>query len=182
MRVRVHALPRAALTSLLAPVHAQLNLFLAVLKTKFAKAKNLLDEKRRMRRAMRAGRGGGKKQNVLARASGWVKGERALQLCAALQCAWHVDNVLHTHTHSLTLAAADCLRTAGRVASYVSARAGKDLLTSHISDVVAKKAASEAEFFTPRSDLTGFTGAGGGCCAALPHKQMTATAANLLPA
>jgi hypothetical protein len=55
-------------------VHLQLNLFLAVLKTKFAKAKNLLDEKRRQRRALKAGRGS-KKRNVLARATGWMKSE-----------------------------------------------------------------------------------------------------------
>jgi hypothetical protein len=53
----------------------QLNLFLAVLKCKFAKAKNLLDEKRRQRRAMKAARGGSKRQNVLAKAAGWMKRE-----------------------------------------------------------------------------------------------------------
>jgi hypothetical protein len=65
----------------------QLNLFLAVLKTKFAKAKNLLDEKRRQRRAMKAGRGS-KKRNVLARATGWMKRE-CLQSVA---CAADTDN------------------------------------------------------------------------------------------
>jgi hypothetical protein len=50
----------------------QLNLFLAVLKTKFAKAKNLLDDKRRQRRAMKNGRNS-KKGNVLAKAAGWMK-------------------------------------------------------------------------------------------------------------
>lgn len=57
----------------------QLNLFLAVLKTKFAKAKNLLDQKRRQRKADKAWRGS-KKQNVLARATGWVKGEQQVLL------------------------------------------------------------------------------------------------------
>jgi hypothetical protein len=63
-------------------VHTQLNLFLAVLKTKFAKAKNLLDEKRRQRRAMK-NRRGSKKRNVLARATGWMKSEFLTKLLAA---------------------------------------------------------------------------------------------------
>jgi hypothetical protein len=66
----------------------QLNLFLAVLKTKFAKAKNLLDEKRRQRTAMKAGRGS-KKRNVLARATGWMKREclHSWGLCIAAAAA-----------------------------------------------------------------------------------------------
>jgi hypothetical protein len=44
----------------------------------------------------------------------------------------------------------------------MAARANKDALASHINEVVAKKvAASEiaGDFDTPRSNLTGFTGA-----------------------
>lgn len=70
-------------------LYAQLNLFLAVLKTKFAKAKNLLDEKRRHRRAMMARRGS-KKRNVLARATGWMKSEclrdGQASMCALMLC------------------------------------------------------------------------------------------------
>jgi hypothetical protein len=51
----------------------QLNLFLAVLKTKFAKAQSLLHEKRRHRRALKGQQGRGK-QNVLMKAAGWAKG------------------------------------------------------------------------------------------------------------
>jgi hypothetical protein len=51
----------------------QLNLFLAVLKTKFAKAQSLLHEKRRHRRALK-GEQGRSKQNVLMKAAGWAKG------------------------------------------------------------------------------------------------------------
>lgn len=58
----------------------QLNLFLAVLKTKFAKAQSLLHEKRRHRRALKAERGRSK-QNVLVKAAGWAKGERSLNFC-----------------------------------------------------------------------------------------------------
>jgi hypothetical protein len=51
----------------------QLNLFLAVLKTKFAKAQSLLHEKRRHRRALK-GQQGRSKRNVLMKAAGWAKG------------------------------------------------------------------------------------------------------------
>lgn len=68
-------------TPVLLSVGQQLNLFLAVLKTKFAKAKNLLDEKRRQRRAMKIRRGS-KQRNVLARATGWMKGQ-----CVSFQTA-----------------------------------------------------------------------------------------------
>ncbi len=46
----------------------------------------------------------------------------------------------------------------GRVGSYVASKAGQDSLASHISDVVAKKTASEADLGTPHSNFTGFTG------------------------
>lgn len=49
---------------------------------------------------------------------------------------------------------------AARVTSYVSSKAGKDSLSSHVDAVVAKKTMSEfGDFGTPRSNLTGFTGA-----------------------
>jgi hypothetical protein len=66
----------------------QLNLFLAVLKTKFAKAKNLLDDKRRQRRAMRNGRNS-KKGNVLAKAAGWMKSESWIQQLPQQQYQQH---------------------------------------------------------------------------------------------
>jgi len=48
---------------------------------------------------------------------------------------------------------------AARVASYVSSRAGKDSLSTHVAGVMAKRTASEfGDFGTPRSNLTGFTG------------------------
>ncbi|WIA07983.1 hypothetical protein OEZ85_007455 [Tetradesmus obliquus] len=51
-----------------------LNLFLAVLKTKFAKAQSLLHEKRRHRRALK-GEQGRAKQNILMKAAGWARGQ-----------------------------------------------------------------------------------------------------------
>lgn len=50
-----------------------------MLKSKFAKAKNLLDEKRRHRWAIK-GQKDRKKQNVLMKATGWMKGEQQLLL------------------------------------------------------------------------------------------------------
>lgn len=67
----------------------QLNLFLAVLKTKFAKAKNLLDEKRRHRRAMKGAKDS-KKQNILMRTGGWLKGELLVQLHTAAYPSNHM--------------------------------------------------------------------------------------------
>ena len=51
---------------------------------------------------------------------------------------------------------------AGQVKGFMAARANKDALASHINEVVARKAAASemGEFDTPRSNITGFTGAG----------------------
>jgi hypothetical protein len=58
----------------------QLNLFLAVLKSKFAKAKNLLDEKRRARKLLKGDKKK-KQKNVLMRVTGWAKGGLELSWC-----------------------------------------------------------------------------------------------------
>lgn len=72
----------------------QLNLFLAVLKSKFAKAKNLLDEKRRHRRAMKGARDP-KKQNILMRSGGWFKSELPVKSCTYYSTK--VDFVAHVY-------------------------------------------------------------------------------------
>lgn len=55
------------------------------------------------------------------------------------------------------------------MSSYVSSKAGNDTLTSHVAGVMAKKEASEfgGDFDTPRSNLTGFSGAWGVQCSAV---------------
>lgn len=47
---------------------------------------------------------------------------------------------------------------AGKVATYVSSKAGSDSLSSHIEAVLSKRAASEQDGLTARTELTGFTG------------------------
>eukprot|EP00775_Hariotina_reticulata_P006841 gene6841-7059_t len=59
-----------------------LNLFLAVLKSKFAKAKNLLDEKRRARKLLKGDKKK-KQKNVLMRVTGWAKVEEVAHGCTA---------------------------------------------------------------------------------------------------
>ncbi|KAF8072369.1 NaCP60E [Scenedesmus sp. PABB004] len=80
-----------------------LNLFLAVLKSKFAKAKSLLDEKRRHRRALKGERGARKRGNVLARASGWVSGRVSAFVSARAgrdSLASHISDVVSRKTGS----------------------------------------------------------------------------------